>query len=139
MWQDLVSSGNSDLISNSQLRFVISEYYNLVTTHWDLYKNNWVDDHNMTHDLTSTVLSWKDRNSISDSFQAYLGSSELVLPELSTDFATLRNKLIRLPNIEARLYTMYNLHQIGVSFDKREIAAIGNILSAINDEIERLN
>jgi len=49
------------------------------------------------------------------------------------------NKLKDLPNIEAKLYTMYYLHQLDVSFDEREIAAIKNILKSLDEEIARLN
>ena len=137
VWQDLVSSGNSDLVSNSLLRLAISEYYNINKMHWEFYRNAWVDDHNSTHDLTSAVLSWKDRNSIANSFTHYILKSEVVFPEISTDFATLRKKLIDSPNFESKLYTMYNLHKLRESFDNSEISAIRHILSALNDEIER--
>lgn len=139
VWQDLVSSGNSDLISNSQLRFEISEYFNIMELHWDLYRNNWVDDHNDTHDLTSTILSWRDRNSVAESFGSLMRSAIFTPPKISTDFATIKNKLEVLPNIESKLYTMFNLHQIGVSFDEREIILIKNILKSIDEEIDRLN
>lgn len=137
VWQDLVSSGNSDLISNSQLRFEISEYFNWMELHWDLYRNNWVDDHNDTHDLTSTILSWRDRNSVAESFSSLMLSAVYTPPKISTDFAALKNKLKDLPNIESKLYTMFNLHQISVSFDEKEIVLIKNILKSLDDEIER--
>ena len=139
VWQDLVSSGNSDLLSNSFLRLTISEYYNLIETHWEFFRNNWVDDLNATHDLTSTVLSWKDRNATFKAFNTFTRESILNFPEVSVDFTTLSNKLKALPNIEARLFTMYNLHHIRISFDEREIAALKDILKTLDEEIERLN
>ena len=139
VWQDLVSSGNSDLITNGLLRIAISEYHNIVKVHWDFYRNKWVDDHNSTHDLTSTLFSWRDRNSIAHSFSSFIQNATYTPPEISVDFTTIMNKLKDLPNIEAKLYTMYNLHQLDVSFDEREIAAIKDILKSLDEEIDRLN
>jgi hypothetical protein len=139
VWQDLVSSGNADLLSNSLLRLAISEYYNLIETHWELFRNNWVDDLNATHDLTSMVLSWKDRNSTYNALSTYRRESILSFPEISVDFTTLSNKLKAIPNIESRLFTMYNLHHIRISFDEREIAALKDILKTLDEEIDRLN
>ncbi len=139
VWQDLVSSGNSDLITNSPLRIAISEYHNMVKMHWDFYRDKWVDDHNSTHDLTSTLFSWRDRNSIAQSFSSFIQDATYTPPEISVDLATIMNKLKDLPNIETKLYTMYNLHQLGVSFDEREIAAIKDILKSLKGEIDRFN
>ena len=139
VWQDLVSSGNSDLISNSQLRLAISEYFNMLEMHWQLHRNNWVDDQNKTYDLTSRVFPWKDRALILESFRSSLKTSELVIPEISMDFNAIRDKLKALPDIESILFTMYNIHDANVILDESEILEIKTILGLLEEEIEKFN
>jgi hypothetical protein len=139
VWQDLVSSGNINLISNAQLRTAISEYLSMAAMHRNFHKENWVDDQNDTHNITSTVLSWKDRNSVSESFGSFLRDSTFRLPEISIDFETIREKIRDLAAFESKLQTMYQINRIHMVLDENEINAIKDILRMLDEDVIRLN
>ena len=135
VWQDLVSSGNSDLISNTKLRSSISKYFGMVEMQRNSHKDHWVDDQNATHDLTSSILPWQDRRSISMSFQKFISDSTLTYPEVTIDFESIRNKIREKPEFESKLFTMYLIQGVHKSMDKNQIKAIEDILEIIRKEL----
>lgn len=139
VWQDLVSSGNTDLLVNTRLRTAISEYYRIAAMHRSFHKDNWVDDQNATYEMTSAVLSWKDRLAVTKTFGTFLQDSAFPLPEISIDYDTLLGKIKSLPDFEAKLFTIHEINRAHLLMDANEIDAILDILRMLEQELTKLD
>lgn len=135
VWMDIVSSGNSDLISNPELRHSISDYYSYIESHWEAVRNNWVDDQNATYRLISQVLPWKDRMAVNLVYLPFIRDSLYSYPELSVSADSIRSKIQNNQQFEQLFFTMLSIHAVNIFFIQNELDKIKFILKIIDDTL----
>ena len=138
IWQDLVSSGNISIISSSDLRFKISEYFNEVERRTDWYRNSQQHSAFDLHKEMAKVLPWKDRNAALDQLLAVGNGSAFQLPErISVDFNFMKKKLGTLPDLEAKISSIYMINRLNNYWSENEIAIIHETMELLDQEIDK--
>ena len=137
VWQDITNSGNSAVIKNADLRFIISDYYKEIGRHWKWYDALWVSAKKGSESIKSTILPWQDRDLVFSSFNYLLKGLEEANLEFSSDYKTIVKKLRITPLLESTTMTVLTAQRVSNLLMKNEILTIQEIIAAIDLELER--
>jgi len=139
VWQDITNSGNSGILKNADLRFLISDYYQILNKHWNMYNGLWAKSRGESGSINSTILAWQDRELVFNSFSDILKDLKKTNMEFSMDYNTILLRLKKTPLVESTTMSVLITHNVDNIYIRREIKKIQEIINAIALELERWN